>query len=86
MLHCCYCCVVVIVVLLYCCVVVIVAFAALLYCCVVVVTSFLKKIVVLQIATRNSVFYEVTLSCVMVNLIAQMRLDSLVSSKCVWVL
>ena len=36
-------------------------------------------------ATSNSVFDEVTLSCVMVNLIAQMRLDSLVSSKCVLV-
>jgi hypothetical protein len=37
------------------------------------------------IMQRHSVFYEVTLGCVMVNFIAQMRLDSLVSSKCVWV-
>ena len=73
----------------YCCVVVIVALLLLLRCCdgcVVVVTSFLKKIVRLQITTRNLVFYQVTLGCVSVNLIAEMRLDSLVSSKCVWVL
>ena len=41
--------------------------------------------IVLLITTSNSVFYEVTQHCVLVNLNGHMHLDSLGSSICIWV-